>query len=381
MIIRGGRNLYPYELEQAIGELPGVRKGCVVAFAAPDPQHGSERLVLVAETRESEPHRRAALQRQVRERATEVLGLAPDEILLAPPRAIPKTSSGKLRRGSARARWVAGRLTDAVPTPAWQLLRLGVGGLYNLVLRFLQRLPTRIFAAYAWGLFALLAPPVWVGIMTAPTMGLRWRFARGGVGLLRRLCLVPMTVEGREHIPRPGQPFVLVSNHQSYLDVGLLIQVIRRPMTFVAAERLRTNRLIRWPLVRLGTLFVDRFELLRGPEKLRRFQAGLASGYPLGFFPEGTFRVQPGLLPFRMGAFIAATAAGVPVLPVAIAGSRELYCGNTRFPRWGRLRLVVGPQLQPAGDDWQAAVRLRDGARDFIAEHCGEPRQRPAATS
>jgi 1-acyl-sn-glycerol-3-phosphate acyltransferase len=373
MIIRGGRNLYPYELERAIGELPGVRKGCVVAFAAPDPQHGSELLVLVAETRETEPDKRAALQRCVRERATEVLGLPPEEILLAPPRVIPKTSSGKLRRGSTRERWLTGRLTDSAPTPAWQLLRLGVDGLYNVVLRFLRRLPTLAFAAYAWLLFGLLAPPVWLGIMAAPTMGLRWRFARAGVGLLRRLCLVPMSVEGREHIPPAGQAFVLISNHQSYLDVGLLIQVIRRPVIFVAAERLRTNPLIRWPLARLGTLFVDRFDLLRGPEQMRRFQNSLASGRPLGFFAEGTFRAQPGLLPFRMGAFIAAAAAGVPVLPVAIDGSRALYRGNTFFPHWGRLRLAIGPPLQPTGDDWQAAVRLRDAARDFIAAHCGEP--------
>jgi acyl-CoA synthetase (AMP-forming)/AMP-acid ligase II/acyl carrier protein len=51
MIIRGGRNLYPYEVEQAIGELPGIRRGCVAAFAAIDPDLGSERLVIVAETR------------------------------------------------------------------------------------------------------------------------------------------------------------------------------------------------------------------------------------------------------------------------------------------------------------------------------------------
>ena len=376
MIIRGGRNLYPYELEQAIGEVPGVRRGCVVAFAAPDPEHGSERLVLLAETRERDPARRAALARRIRERATEVLGLPPDEIVLAPPRAIPKTSSGKLRRVSARERWTAGKLTGGAPAPTWQLLRVGAAGLGKMGLHFARRLPGRLYAGYAWLLFGLLAPPIWLGMVLAPRLAWRWRFARLGVTLLRRLTLVPLEVRGREHIPAPGKPFVLVCNHQSYLDVGMLIQAIdpaRRPIVFVAAEGLRKNPFIRWPMQRLHALFVDRFDLLRGPEEMQRFKVILDSGRPLGFFPEGTFRAQPGLLPFRMGAFIAAAAAGVPLLPVALRGTRALYPGNTFVPHWGRVRLSIGAPLQPAGDDWQAAVALRDAARAHIAAHCDVP--------
>ncbi|MBK5940178.1 AMP-binding protein [Halochromatium roseum] len=370
LIIRGGRNLYPYEVEQAVGELSGVRKGCVVAFAAADEAHGSERLVLVAETRERDPTRRTALLQRVRARATEVLGSPPDEILLVPPRSVLKTSSGKLRRGATRERWSAGRLTHAPPAPFWQLLRLGVAGLLASSARSLQHLPAQLYAGYAWLLFGLIAPWVWLGIMTLPRLRWRWRLVRAGVGLLRRLAFVSLTVRGAERIPAPNQPFVIASNHQSYLDVAALVEAIDRPLAFVAKQGLKTNPLVRWPLERLGTLFVDRFDLLRGPEEARRFAAALARGQTLGFFPEGTFLERPGLLPFRMGAFLAATAAGVPLLPVALRGTRELMRGTRFFPHPGRALIEIGEPIWPEDESWRSAVQLRDQARAFIEPRC-----------
>ncbi|MGB5734540.1 MAG: lysophospholipid acyltransferase family protein, partial [Thiohalocapsa sp.] len=100
--------------------------------------------------------------------------------------------------------------------------------------------------------------------------------------------------------------------------------------------------------------------------------AALTSGQVLGIFPEGTFREQPGLLPFRMGAFLAAVGAGLPLLPVAVRGTRHLMLGSTFFPRPGRAEIVIGAPLTPDGSDWEAAVRLRDRARGVIAEGSGD---------
>ncbi|MCF7993369.1 MAG: AMP-binding protein [Chromatiaceae bacterium] len=385
LIIRGGRNLYPYEVEQAVGELSGVRKGCVVAFAAADQARGSERLVLIAETRERDPARRTKLAQRVRERATDVLGSPPDEILLAPPRSILKTSSGKLRRGATRERWAAGRLTNAPPAPLWQLLRLGAAGLRAALLRSARRLPGQLYAGYAWLLFGLIAPWVWLSILTVPRLRWRWRLVRAGIGLLRRLAFVPLFVQGRERIPPPGQPFVIASNHQSYLDVMALVAAIDRPIDFIAKQGLSTNPLVRWPLERLGTLFVDRFDLLRGPEDAQRFAAALARGETLGFFPEGTFLERPGLLPFRMGAFLAAAGAGVPLLPVAVRGTRELMRGSRFSPRPGHAVVEIGQPIWPSDESWRSAVQLRDQARAFIAPRCEQtaakitPNQRDSA--
>src|SRR5690606_19285819 len=85
LIIRGGRNFYPYDLERAVGELPGVRRGCVAVFGMPALAGAGERLVVVAETRERDPAVRGELERRIVALAAEQLGLPPDVVVLAPP--------------------------------------------------------------------------------------------------------------------------------------------------------------------------------------------------------------------------------------------------------------------------------------------------------
>jgi len=372
LIIRGGRNLYPYELEQAVGVLTGIRQGCVVAFAAADEGTGSERLVIVAETRERNPERRTALEQAVRERVTDILGLPPDEVVLAPPRAVLKTSSGKLRRGDVRERYLAGSLMAAPRSPMEQLLRVGIRGAASTGARLMRSLPGLLYAAYAWVLFGIMAPIVWTGVMFAPRPAQRWALVRGGIRWLRRLAFIRLGIRGAGLIPQPGAPFVLAANHQSYLDALLLIEAVPRPLGFVAKRELADLPMVGRLLARLDTLFVERFDLARSAAESDRFAEALKAGRVLAFFPEGTFRDVPGLLPFRMGAFVAAARAGVPLLPVALRGTRRLLPGERFLPRPGRAEVIVGEPCHPGGGDWGDAAALRDAARAFIAAHCGE---------
>ena len=119
IIIRAGRKHYPQELEELVGALEGVRRGCVAAIASPDPRTGTERLVVIAETRLTDPEARERLRERIVEASRSVLDLPPDEVVLAPPHAVPKTSSGKIRRAAARALYEAGVLgRGAPPVPA-----------------------------------------------------------------------------------------------------------------------------------------------------------------------------------------------------------------------------------------------------------------------
>jgi acyl-coenzyme A synthetase/AMP-(fatty) acid ligase len=96
--------------------VPGVRKGCVAAFAAADPGHGTERVVVVAETRETRPAELARLRAEV-VHALAHIGHPPDEVRFVAPNVIPKTPSGKVRRRACRALYMENKLDAKRPAP------------------------------------------------------------------------------------------------------------------------------------------------------------------------------------------------------------------------------------------------------------------------
>ena len=107
--------------------MSGIRRGCVVAFGITNPETGSEDLVVVAETRANDAKTRKRLASEVRKRVRSVIRVSPDAVLLVPPRTVPKTPSGKLRRGETRDRYLNKALTQRRP-PVWvQVARLAVG--------------------------------------------------------------------------------------------------------------------------------------------------------------------------------------------------------------------------------------------------------------
>jgi acyl-CoA synthetase (AMP-forming)/AMP-acid ligase II len=85
IIIRGGRNLHPHELEAAVGRLAGVEQAGVAVFGCPDPAEGTERLIVVAETHLQDSDALAALRREITALAAGLLGVPPDEVVLAAP--------------------------------------------------------------------------------------------------------------------------------------------------------------------------------------------------------------------------------------------------------------------------------------------------------
>jgi len=373
VIIRGGRNLYPYELEQAVGALPGIRKGCVAVFGSIDAASGTERVVVLAETRETEAGALQALRRSINERAIDLIGLPADDIVLAPPHTVLKTSSGKIRRAASREYYESGA-GSARPAPVWlQFARLARASLLPELRRQLRAASGLAYSVWVWLIFCLLAIPTLAAAVLLRNPARGWRFSRVVANAFLRLSRLPLVVQGLERIPASG-PFVMAVNHASYLDGLILLAALpERGYRFAAKRELSQSLVPRMFLRAIGTDFVERADLRQRVEDASRLAESVRAGRTPIFFAEGTFTRSTGLLPFRMGAFVVAAQTGVPLVPVTLRGTRTVLRDGSWFARRGAIVVSIAAPLAPQGSDWNAAVALRDAARAEILRHCGEP--------
>ncbi|MGB5218335.1 MAG: AMP-binding protein [Smithella sp.] len=379
IIIRAGRNIYPQELEEAVGKVAGIRKGNVVVFASLDKVNQTEKLVVMAETREENPGKLNALRQEINTLAMDLVGTTADEVVLAPPGTVLKTSSGKIRRAGNRALFESGRLGREYRATWWQIARITASGILPELRRLWHGAQSTLYAAYCLLLFFILAPVTWLTVVLLPQESWRWVFMRKVARFLARASFTPIDVQGTENLPGEST-CIFVANHASYLDNFLMVAVLPMEVSFVAKAELKKSFLARVFLKRIQAEFVERFDRKKSLEDARRVSTIAGRGRKLLFFAEGGFNRIPGLRPFHMGAFEAAVEADVPVIPVAIRGTRSMLRDVSLFLRRGKITVTIGKPIEPrhaqdisSPDSWTAALKLRDAAREHILKHCGEP--------
>lgn len=364
VIIRAGQHLHPQNIEQVVGDVSGVRRGRVAAFGVGS--QGTERLVVVAETRLQDKTARSRLRASIDDAVQKLVGEPADEVVLAAPGAVLKTSSGKLRRAACQEAYEAGRLglSDRA-----HLIAIVCKSLWSRMLRHLGRLLELAYACYAWTIVAIMALVATWGILLLPTLKQRWWLVRTLLGVTA--CLVHVRLERHTSDEPPLEPCVFIANHSSNLDALVAIWALRRPVSIVAKHELAT-----WPLHtmlrRLNVVFVDRGDQQKAIATVKDVEARRRD---LLFFPEGTFRRTPGLLPFHLGAFLTAAETGMPVVPLILEGTRAVLRGDDRLPRAGRIVVTVESALRPKpGDEaWHEALRMASIARTIYLGKTHEP--------
>jgi 1-acyl-sn-glycerol-3-phosphate acyltransferase len=372
IIIRGGHNIHPQELEAAAAEVRGVRKGGVAVFPARDPGHGTERLIVLAETLETDPHERERIVTEIGHLAVDLIGLPADEVMLAPPRSVLKTSSGKIRRSACRERFEAGELGRPVRAPWQQVLRLAGVGAGAWLGRARRAVLGAAFGAWAALCFLPVALATAAVVLARTDLPARRRAAQRGARALFALWRTPPQVSGTlggAHAPA----CLIVTNHASYLDGLVLTAALAPSIAFVVKRELAASPLVGAVLRGLGAVFVERFDPSRSAADAGRITDALREQDRLVVFAEGTLQREPGLLPLHMGAFLAAAAQGAAVVPVAILGTRDMLPDGRWLPRRAGLRVVVGPPIAPSGTGWAAAVAQRAQVRAWLLAQTGEP--------
>ena len=374
IIIHAGHNLYPHEIEDAVAQVPGVRKGCVVAFGAADPIAGTERLVIVAESREGNRDARARLAQAITAQVTEMLGLPPNVVEVVPPNVIPKTSSGKLGRDATKQLFLSGELDSDAP-PVWlQLARLAAASSAGRIRAALRR-TTR------GGVRMLRHRDVWpvavsrVAVRaTSPSRksdgtsddgGAARVFESRGMARARR----------RPRASAENAPRMLVANHTSYADIVVLMAALGTDYHFVAKGEVMSMPFFGTFLRKLGHFSFRREDPQARLHQAEQIEDALRRGESVFVFPEGTFTAQSGVRPFHLGAFKAAIAAQREIVPIALDGTRRVLRDGTWLPRPGRITITICPPIAPppSAEDWQQIVRVRDSAREIIARFAREP--------
>jgi len=374
IIIRRGRHIYPDEIENAIGSLAGVRRGCVAAFGTREPSTATEKLVVLAETHLTDPAAQAELKRRINERVVDCLGEPAEEIVLAPPHAVLKTSSGKLRRAATRAAYEDHSLGRAHAAPLVQMLRLMIEDAL-LGLRRTGAAAARVtYGLYAWGVLFVIGVPAVLRIALCREQAHAWHLNHLAASRLVRAWRLPFAVKWETRLDLP-EPHVVVVNHCSYLDSIFVAALLPRPHIVVAKAELQRIPVLGAYLRSLGIIFVERSTAEKRVHLLPEMKSALARGESVIIFPEGTFTREAGLRAFHLGAFEIAVAGGAPIIPITLHGTRLVLRDGQWLPRRLPVSAFVGAPLTPAdgNDAFSAAVQLRDAARAQILSHCGEP--------
>jgi 1-acyl-sn-glycerol-3-phosphate acyltransferase len=171
------------------------------------------------------------------------------------------------------------------------------------------------------------------------------RCARAWSWLILTTTGVRVSIEGLERIT-PGTTYVFVSNHQSIYDTPVIFSSLPYQLRIIAKESLARFPVLGWHLKRGGHLFVDR----RKPDHagiLRRWRALVSEGLSLIIYAEGTRSPDGHVARFKGGSFLLAIEAGLPIVPIAVVGSRRIMPKGRLRTEPGSVQLIVHDPIQP----------------------------------
>jgi 1-acyl-sn-glycerol-3-phosphate acyltransferase len=177
----------------------------------------------------------------------------------------------------------------------------------------------------------------------------------------------------------PSAPYVFMSNHRSQFDILAVVEALSDfQLRWVAKVELTRVPVFGWALKHTGHIIIDRSNRQQSVATLRAARSKMDDGVSVVIFPEGTRSADQALLPFKKGGFMLALETGIPIVPIAVRGSREILPRGSWQPASGEIEVVVGAPIPVAGADRDELV---DRVRAFILEQLGDGSTRGGATA
>lgn len=191
------------------------------------------------------------------------------------------------------------------------------------------------------------------------------RMARLWARIHMRACGIEALVKGREHITKP--PYILMCNHQSALDIFSLLTALPLQFKWIAKRELFRIPFLGWAMKRAGYISLDRKHPREALRAMEDAAQKIRGGTTIVIFPEGTRSADGSLLPFKKGGFSLAMKAGVPIVPVAISGSRSLQPKGSFIPSGkGVIYIGIGRPIETSRESRSGKADIMMKVREAI---------------
>jgi len=237
----------------------------------------------------------------------------------------------------------------------------------NWVTRTLEML----WGLLVWLVFGLLVLFYLVVALVVPSAEWRQKLATWTARMAFVMPFCDVQVRGMDNLPTSD--CVVVANHASFVDGPLLKGYLPWRFKFVIKGEFRKFPPAHFFLWRSGSKLVERKDIRGSTRDARQLVKAALRGESLGFFPEGTFRKEPGVGRFRPGAFVAARKSAMPVVPIAIHGTRYVLPHGALLARRGPMIIDILPAIRPGDAAYESNRSLAEEARRRILAVLDEP--------
>lgn len=176
-------------------------------------------------------------------------------------------------------------------------------------------------------------------------------------------CGVRVKVEGLEHVPGKG-PYVFMSNHQGSYDIFALTAYLPFQFKWLAKKEIFSIPLLGWAMTAAGYISIDREGTRKTVEAMNKAARKIHDGMSVVIFPEGSRSPDGTIQPFKKGGFSLAVKSKVPIVPVALSGSREIMPRGRFVANSGKIRIRVDTPIETEN----CSVKDREGLMEKVRE-------------